>query len=96
MCAGNAEPVVALPAHTIAYADEVGQAHVKVRLRSGDGSGVNAIAFRAVGQKLGKALTENRGRSVHVAGCLAIDRWQGEERVQFRILDVAPDTFVGR
>ncbi len=87
--AGNAEPIVALPAHTIAYADEVGQAHVKVRLRSGDGAGVNAIAFRAVGQKLGAALTQNRGRAVHVAGCLALDRWQGEERVQLRILDVA-------
>ena len=95
--AGNPEPIVALPAHTIAYADEVGQAHVKVRLRSGDGSGVNAIAFRAVGQKLGAALTQNRGRSMHVAGCLSIDRWQGEERVQFRILDVAPATeFSGR
>lgn len=87
--AGNAEPIVALPAHTIAYADEVGQAHVRVRLRSGDGTGVNAIAFRAVGQKLGAALTQNRGRAVHVAGCLALDRWQGEERVQLRILDVA-------
>ena len=87
--AGNPEPIVALPAHTIAYADEVGQAHVRVRLRSGDGSGVNAIAFRAVGQKLGAALTQNRGRSLHVAGCLALDRWQGEERVQLRILDVA-------
>ncbi len=61
--AGNPEPVVALPAHTLAYADEVGQAHVRVRLRSGDGTGVNAIAFRAVGQKLGAALTQNRGRS---------------------------------
>jgi single-stranded-DNA-specific exonuclease len=60
-----------------------------VRLRSGDGSFVNAIAFRAVGQTLGKALTQSRGRSVHVAGCLALDRYQGEERVQFRILDVA-------
>jgi single-stranded-DNA-specific exonuclease len=68
-----------------------------VRLRSGDGSGVNAIAFRSVGQKLGAALTQNRGRSMHVAGCLSIDRWQGEERVQFRILDVAPATeFSGR
>jgi single-stranded-DNA-specific exonuclease len=95
--AGNPEPVVALPAHTLAYADEVGQAHVKVRLRSGDGSGVNAIAFRAVGQKLGAALTQNRGRTVHVAGCLALDRWQGEERVQLRILDVAAaDSFSGR
>jgi single-stranded-DNA-specific exonuclease len=87
--AGNPEPVVALPAHAIAYADEVGQAHVRVRLRSGDGAFVNAIAFRAVGQKLGRALIDNRGRSMHVAGCLALDRFQGEERMQLRILDVA-------
>jgi single-stranded-DNA-specific exonuclease len=88
--AGNPEPVVALPAHTLAYADEVGQAHVRVRLRAGDGSGVNAIAFRAVGQKLGRALVDNRGRSMQVPGCLTLERYQGEERVQFRILDVAP------
>jgi single-stranded-DNA-specific exonuclease len=68
-----------------------------VRLRSGDGSDVNAIAFRAVGQKLGAALTQNRGRTVHVAGSLTLDRWQGEERVQLRILDVAPaDNFSRR
>jgi single-stranded-DNA-specific exonuclease len=95
--AGNPEPVFALPAHTLAYADEVGQAHVRVRLRSGDGTGLNAIAFRAVGQKLGAALTSNRGRAMHVAGCLSLDRWQGEERVQLRILDVAAaDEFSGR
>jgi single-stranded-DNA-specific exonuclease len=88
--AGNPEPIVALPAHTVAYAEEVGQAHVRVRLRSGDGATLNAIAFRAVGQKLGVALMQSRGRPVHAAGCLAVDRWQGEERVQLRILDMAP------
>jgi len=88
--AGNAEPVVALPSHTIVYADEVGQAHLRVRLRGGDGSTVTAIAFRAVGQKLGKALTDLRGEAAHVAGSLTLDRWQGEERVQLRITDVAP------
>src|SRR5438874_291336 len=88
--AGNPEPVVALPAHSIAYADEVGQAHVRVRLRAGDGAIINGIAFRAAGQEFGHALLQNRGRSVHVAGCLALDRWQGEERVQLRLLDVAP------
>ena len=87
--AGNPEPVVALPSHALAYVDEVGQAHVRVRLRSGDGAFVNAIAFRAIGQKLGTALLDNRGRTMHVAGCLAVDRYQGEERVQLRILDVA-------
>jgi len=93
--AGNAEPIVALPSHAIAYAGEVGQAHVRVRLRAGDGATLNAIAFRSVGQKLGNALLE--GRSLHVAGCLSLDRWQGDERVQMRILDVASiDPVAGR
>jgi single-stranded-DNA-specific exonuclease len=91
--AGNPEPVIALPAHTVAYAEEFGQGgtpHVRARLRAGDGAALAAVAFRAAGQKLGEALLTNRGRSIHVAGTLAIDRWQGEERVALRILDVAP------
>jgi single-stranded-DNA-specific exonuclease len=88
--AGNPEPVIALPAHTIAYVEEVGQAHLRARLQSGDGSAINAIAFRAAGQKLGAALLKNRGRTVHVAGTLSVDRWQGKERIQLRMIDVAP------
>jgi single-stranded-DNA-specific exonuclease len=88
--AGNPEPIVVLPAHTLIYADEVGQSHVRARFRAGDGAIINAIAFRAVGQKLGQALAAHRGRSVHAAGCLAVDRWQGEERVQLRLIDMAP------
>jgi single-stranded-DNA-specific exonuclease len=87
--AGNPEPVIALPSHTITYAEEVGHAHVRVRLKSGDGATLNAIAFRAAGQRLGAALIGNRGRTVHAAGCLALDRWQGEERVQLRLIDIA-------
>jgi single-stranded-DNA-specific exonuclease len=92
--AGNPEPVIALPAHTLAYAEEVGKgqagpAHVRARLTSGDGAAINAIAFRAAGQKLGDALMKNRGRSVHVAGTLSVDRWQGTERIQLRMIDVA-------
>ena len=87
--AGHAEPVFALPSHTISYAEEVGQAHVRARLRSGDGTTINAIAFRAAGKPLGKALLESRGRNVHAAGTLALDRWQGEERLQLRLMDIA-------
>ena len=87
--AGNPEPLLALPAHTLAYADPVGENHIRARFRSGNGKFVNAIAFRAAGQPIGKALLENRGRIVHAAGHIAIDRWQGEERVQFRLADVA-------
>jgi single-stranded-DNA-specific exonuclease len=94
---GNPEPVIALPAHTIVYAEEAGQAHIRVRLKSAEGVGVNAIAFRAGGQKLGTALLHNRGRQVHAAGSFVLDRWQGEERVQFRLTDIAPaEPFAGR
>ena len=90
--AANPEPLIALPAHQLVYADEVGQAHLRLRFKSGDGSIVNGMAFRAIGQKLGNALLENRGQLLHVAGSLAVDRWQGAERVQLRVTDVAaPD-----
>jgi single-stranded-DNA-specific exonuclease len=39
----------------------------------------------------------SRGRQIHAAGSFALDRWQGEERVQFRLTDIAPaEPFAGR
>nr|HAQ94155.1 single-stranded-DNA-specific exonuclease RecJ [Afipia sp.] len=90
--AGNPEPLIALPSHQLVFADEVGQSHLRLRFKSGDGAFVNGIAFRSIGQKLGNALIENRGQMLHVAGSLTVDRWQGSERVQMRVTDVAvPD-----
>jgi single-stranded-DNA-specific exonuclease len=87
--AGNPEPVLALPAHTLSFADPVGANHIRARFKSGDGQFVNAIAFRAAGTPLGKALMDSRGRQMHAAGYLTVDRWQGVERVQMRLADVA-------
>jgi single-stranded-DNA-specific exonuclease len=89
---GNPEPVVALPSHHLIFADEVGQAHLRLRFKAADGAIVNGMAFRAVGQKLGNALLAHRDHALHVAGSLTIDRYQGNERVQLRVHDVAlPD-----
>lgn len=87
--AGNPEPVVALPSHTLAYAEETVQGHIRARLRSGDGTFLNAIAFRAAGQPLGRALMAGRGQPLHAAGTLSVDRWNGAERPQLRLIDVA-------
>jgi single-stranded-DNA-specific exonuclease len=87
--AGHPEPLLALPTHVLAYADPVGENHIRLRLRSGDGKFVNAIVFRAVGQPLGDFLIDSRGRSLHVAGNIAVDRYQGEARVQLRVCDAA-------
>jgi single-stranded-DNA-specific exonuclease len=94
--AGNPEPVLALPAHILIYADKVGESHVRVRLKSGDGTILNAIAFRALGQPLGNALMASRGRAVHAAGTLSIDRWNGSARTQLRLSDIAPAEPIGR
>jgi single-stranded-DNA-specific exonuclease len=87
--AGNPEPIFVLPAHQVAYADVVAEHHIRVRLRSADGAMLNAMAFRSVNTDLGRALLEARGQSVHAAGTLSVDRWQGAERVQMRLIDVA-------
>ena len=87
--AGNPEPVVALPSHALAYVEETAQGHVRARLRSGDGTFLNAIAFRAAGQPLGRALMAGRGQSLLAAGTLSVDRWNGAERPQLRLIDVA-------
>ena len=92
--AGNAEPILALPSHTVAYAEVVGQAHVRARLRAKDGSVLAAVAFRAANRPLGDALLANRGQPVHAAGTLCIDRWQGVERAQMQICDVAVDASI--
>ena len=88
--AGNPEPVFAIPGHILAFADEVGTGHIRARLKAPDGAMLNAIAFRAMDKPLGQALLQNRGQAIHVAGTLSVDRWQGAERVQLRMIDAAP------
>jgi single-stranded-DNA-specific exonuclease len=86
--AGNPEPVFVLPAHRVAYAETVGNGHVRVTLSSGDQS-LKAIAFRAADTDLGRALLGNRGLPLHFAGALGIDQWQGRRQASLRILDAA-------
>ncbi|MFC7052760.1 single-stranded-DNA-specific exonuclease RecJ [Hansschlegelia quercus] len=83
------EPVLALAGHSVASADVVGQGHVRLRLKAGDGASVNAIAFRAAESDLGASLLGARGNRIHAAGTLTIDRWGGSERISFRLIDAA-------
>jgi single-stranded-DNA-specific exonuclease len=87
--AGAPEPVLALAGHVVASADVVGQGHVRLRLRAGDGASVGAIAFRAAETELGRALIARRGARIHAAGALGVDRWGGAERACLRLIDAA-------
>jgi single-stranded-DNA-specific exonuclease len=87
--AGHPEPVFVLPAHRIAFADTVGNGHVRLTLASPDGAMLKAIAFRAAGSPLGDLLLGARGRTLHVAGVLSVDQWQERRQPSLRVLDAA-------
>ena len=87
---GHPQPIFALPQHRVRDARVIGAGgHVKVRLESAEGTALDGIAFRAADKPLGELLLGSRGRSLHVAGTLAGDHWQGQRRVQLRIIDAA-------
>ena len=87
---GHPQPIFALPQHRVRDARVIGAGgHVKVRLESAEGTALDGIAFRAADKPLGELLLGSRGRSLHVAGTLSGDHWQGQRRVQLRIIDAA-------
>ena len=88
--AGHAAPLLVLPRHTLADARLVGTNHIRVELRAETGARLAAIAFRAADADLGRFLLDRRGQSVHVAGTLNINHWNGNRTVQLRIVDAAP------
>jgi single-stranded-DNA-specific exonuclease len=86
---GNPQPRFAFPAHRVKFAKVVGEAHVRCVLEAGDGSRLDAVAFRAAGQPLGELLLGANGLPLHVAGSLKRDSWGGRDRIELFIDDAA-------
>lgn len=87
--AGNPEPLVAVPDVRVAFADVVGNSHVRLRLSGADGARLDAIAFRAASGPLGEGLMAARGHAIHAAGRLRADEWNGRTRVQLQLEDAS-------
>lgn len=86
---GNAEPRFCIQNAQVAFADTVGESHVRCRI-GGLGQGkLKAIAFRARDTALGQALLESQGRAIHLAGRIRRDRWTGGNAVELHIEDAA-------
>ena len=87
---GNPEPRFAVPAARLAFADVVGDNHVRCAI-AGDGGGrLKAIAFRSLDSEFGQALLNHDGAPLHLAGRLRRDTWQGANRVELLLDDAAP------
>ncbi len=87
--AGNPQPVFALPHHLVTDVRIVGAGHLRISLKSQAGGRLQAMAFRSADTDLGRVLGENRGSSLHVAGTLGANTWNGRTTPQLRIIDAA-------
>jgi len=87
--AGHVPPIFVLPRHRLEDARLVGTNHIRIDLRSDGGGRIKAMAFRAAETALGDFLVNGRGSSVHVAGTLSVNHWNGNKSVQFRVIDAA-------
>lgn len=86
---GNAQPRFAFPSVRVKFAKQVGEAHLRCVLEATDGSRLESVAFRAVGQPIGDLLQNTGGMPVHVAGSLKRDTWGGREKIELTIEDAA-------
>jgi single-stranded-DNA-specific exonuclease len=94
--AGNPEPVFVFPAHRLIDVAPIGDGHLRWRARAADGAEIGGILFRAAQEPLGLALIAARGQVLHLAGSLVCNRWNGRERMEVRLLDVAEVETGGR
>lgn len=86
---GNPQPRFAFPSVRVKFAKPVGESHVRCVLEAADGSRLEGVAFRAVGQPLGDLLQSTGGLPIHVAGSLKRESWGGREKTELVIEDAA-------
>ena len=86
---GNPPPRFVFPSHHVNFAKIVGNGHVRCTLQAGDGSRIDAVAFRAADTPLGELLLKNQGLPLHIAGSLKLNSWGGRTKVEMIIDDVA-------
>ncbi|WP_291842342.1 single-stranded-DNA-specific exonuclease RecJ [Maricaulis sp.] len=86
---GNAEPRFVLPRMRVSFAKRVGTDHVRFTLGDLDGRRVDGICFRCAETPIGEALLAAGADLFHAYGRLKLDTWQGRERVQLHLEDLA-------
>jgi single-stranded-DNA-specific exonuclease len=86
---GNPEPRFAVANARVGKVDVVGMGHIRCFLNGPSGGSLKAMAFKAADSEMGHALLNSRGASLHIAGTLRLDTFQGRDNVMMVIDDVA-------
>ncbi|RFC66330.1 single-stranded-DNA-specific exonuclease RecJ [Fulvimarina endophytica] len=86
---GHPTPVFAMPNHRVVSSSIVGHAHVRATIVGPSGGRADIIAFKQAETPIGERLLKRGDRPIHIAGCLSLDRFRGQEQVRLRVVDIA-------
>ncbi len=89
---GAPAPRFAFAAAEIGAARRMGESHLRFTLSDGLGARLDAVAFGAFDGPLGPLVEAHRGRRLHLAGRVELNRWGGRTTVQLRLEDAAEPT----
>ena len=87
--AGNPQPLFAFADMRITYAERVRGGHVRCAFEDAGGVRIAGIAFRADESGIADLLLSPKSPIVHVAGRLKRDNWNGRERIDLQVQDLA-------
>jgi single-stranded-DNA-specific exonuclease len=90
---GNPEPLFAIADARVDQINPLRGGHIRCLLRDPDGGRLRAVAWRAAETPLGRRLLA--GGSLHVAGRLKADDWNGRQGVELEIEDAADPRMCG-
>lgn len=86
---GNPMPRFLINNITLLKVFPVGDDHVSCILKGGGSKTLKAIAFRSLGEDLGRVLLSSQGKCLHVVGQLRNNSWNGKVEPQLTIEDIA-------
>ncbi len=87
----NPEPRFVLSSVQVVKTKIVGENHIQCFIKDSgvSGSTIKGIAFRALNTELGDLLMGSNDRPIHLAGHLNINHWNGNEYINFQVVDGA-------
>ena len=87
--AGHPQPVFVLPDMRLDYAKALRGGHVRCSFSDPSGQRVDGICFRAEDNGLSDVLMSRIDQPLHVAARIVRNSWQGRERADMHIVDLA-------
>ena len=85
---GNPKPLILIKNCIFKFSRVVGDNHISCLVGDLYGNTIKGISFKANQNKLGKHILDNTGKKFHVIGNLCSNFWNGENKLQFNIVDI--------